>query len=233
MSKEKIQNLKERYHKLQNRVENERDEINIAKGKLAEITQQIDTEVENRDQLQEQNMLYEKSTLFLSTFLEKEQNLIEDSFSKIGSSALHKVFGEDKELLFTFDKAKKKNPSVNIEIRQPWDDGEELVTDLLEAEGGAMIDIIAVGLRLAMIKLVSPEQKGPIFFDEICRYIAKNESIRSMGEFLYEVAHKMDKQLIVISHTPELFQYADKLITFEAGNKKSVVIKEQYPNAEA
>jgi len=222
-----IELLREQYKEIHSKVENERDRVNIAIGKKETIEKQIQQEINDRDDMQKNQTLYQKTGLFCSAMLGHAQKSLEDTFSNIGSAALNKIFGDDKKLKFSFDKNKKKNPSVNIEISQYWDKDDDLITDIMEAEGGAMIDIVALGLRLAMIKMISPEQKGPIFLDEICRYIAKNESIRATGEFLREVAEKLDKQLIIITHTPELFNYADKLFTFDIASKKTITIKEQ------
>lgn len=227
MFNQEIEQIKKEYLENHSSIEKEKQRINLAKGQIEEINRQINYEIEQREIVSARQMLYQKTVMFCSAMLENAQQSLEDTFSNIGSSALTKIFGEDKKLKFTFDKAKKKNPSINIEISQPWEDNEELVTDIMEAEGGAMIDIVSLGLRLAMIKLISPEQKGPIFLDEICRYISKNESIRATGEFLREIAEKLDKQLIIITHTPELFNYANKLFIFDIGPKKTINIKEQ------
>lgn len=219
--------LKKQHTIIDNNVKKQKDRINLSKGQIEEIKKQIEGETTQRDDAQEKQTLYQKTSIFCSSLLEKSQNSVGSTFDNIGSATVSKIFGDDKKLKFSFDKSQKKNPSVNIEISQPWENGEELTTDIIDAEGGAMTDIVALGLRLAMIKLITPEQKGPIFLDEICRYISKNNTIRATGEFLREIASRLDKQLIIITHSAELFPYADKLFTFEIGSNKTVIIEEQ------
>lgn len=225
-----IEEIKNKYDKISNNLNKHKNNLNILKGKIEEINRQINKEINDRDKAQDDQLLYQKTSIFCTSLLDKTNTSIEEMFSNIGSAALTKIFGDDKKLKFSFDQKKKKNPSINIQVSQPWDNGEELITNIVDAEGGAMIDIVALGLRLAMIKLITPEQKGPIFLDEICRYISKNESVKSTGEFLKEISSILDKQLIIITHTPELMQYADKLFILEIGPNKSVIIKEQIQN---
>ncbi len=222
-----VESIQQQYQDIHSKIEDKRKKINIAIGKKNAIENQINKEIFSKEEQQQKQILYQKTALFCSAMLEHTQKSLEDTFSNIGSAALNKIFGDDKKLKFSFDKNKKKNPSVNIEISQHWDKDDDLITNIMEAEGGAMIDIVALGLRLAMIKLISPEQKGPIFLDEICRYISKNDSIRATGEFLREISDKLNKQLIIITHTPELFNYADKLFTFDIAAKKTITIREQ------
>ncbi len=221
--------IKQKYNDLSNKIKTEKEKIGIEKGKLDQIKKQIEDEKKHLEEVQEKQELYQETAIFLTSLLEKNQKSLEDVFSKIGSSSIHKIFGEDKNLLFLFDKAKKKNPSVNIKVSQPFDEtpGEELITDIMDAEGGAMVDIVSLSLRLAMIELVNPKQTGPIFLDETFKYVAKNESIRSAGDFLRETSDKMNKQMIIITHSPEILPYADKLFILEQGPKKTVIVKEQ------
>lgn len=227
-----INQIKLEYSQLCKRINAEKDRINVAKGQIEEIKQQINYEIEEKEKAKNDKALYEKTALFCSAFTEKSQDSISEIFNNIGTSGL-RIFGASKELEFSFDKGNKKNPSVNIEVKQPWGSDEELVTDIIDAEGGAMVDIVALTLRLAMIKLITPEQKGPIFLDEICRYIAKDESIRSTGVFLREVAKELDKQLIIITHSNELLDYADKIFVFEQNNCKTILAKEKINNEKA
>lgn len=223
----KIDQLKNQYLNLNKRIEVEKDRINLAKGQIEEINDQLMEEIHYRDEFQSKQVLYQKTAIFCSSMLENAQSSLEKTFSDIGSAALAKIFGDDKKLQFTFDKKKKQNPAVKITVSQSWDDNDNLVTNVMDAEGGAMMDIVSLGLRLAMIKLISPEQKGPIFLDEICRYIAKNESIKSTGEFIKEVSKKLNKQIILITHTKELFDYADKLFVLDMAQKQTIIVKEQ------
>jgi len=225
MSKE-VDKLKSEYKLLHKNIENERDRINIAKGQIEEIQKQIDSENEQKNNAKNNKLLYEKTALFCTSFTEKSQDSVSEIFDNIGTSGV-RVFGGDRKLQFSFDKSKKKTPSVNIEVSQPWTNGETLVTDIMDAEGGAMVDVVALTLRLAMIKLISPEQIGPIFLDEVCRYIAKDESIRATGDFLREVSQELDRQFIIITHTNELLDYADKIFVFELGPYKTLIVKAQ------
>lgn len=224
---EKLCQLKKQYGDIHKKIKNEKDRINLVKGQIDAINKQISDETLKRDELQSKQILYQKTSIFCSSMLIHAQNSLEKTFSGIGSAALSKIFGENKTLQFSFDKNSEKNPSIQITISQPWDNNDTLVTDIMDAEGGAMMDIVSVGLRLAMIKLISPEQKGPIFLDEICRYIAKNETIKATGEFIREVSQKLDKQLIIITHTKELFDYADKLFVLDLSNKETITVTEQ------
>jgi len=93
--------------------------------------------------------------------------------------------------------------------------------------------VVALALRFAMIHLYAPPQEGPIFLDESSRYMAKDESVRSLGEFLKEMSARTGRQVVLISHDAEIFQYADKVFMFESGPNKSVIVKELEAHEEA
>jgi DNA repair exonuclease SbcCD ATPase subunit len=63
--------------------------------------------------------------------------------------------------------------------------------------------------------------------------MAKDESVRSLGEFLKEMSARTGRQVVLISHDAEIFQYADKVFMFESGPNKSVVVKELEAHEEA
>lgn len=227
MFEQEILNLQKKQNYINAKVVDFDKNVNIYKGKVEEIERQTEQEVKNRQEEQDKQVLYQKTAIFCSKLLEKMQEVLEEIFGNMGTAALSKIFGEDKKLKFTFDKNKQKNPSVDIVVSQPWDENEDLETSIANAEGGAMKDIVALGLRLAMMKMITPEPEGPIFLDEICRYIAANEGVKAAGEFIREFANKLDKQMIIITHKPELLDYADKVFTVEIAPKKTVRIKER------
>jgi hypothetical protein len=223
---EDIRLFKTQFSSMNKKIEIETARVNLAKGQLSEVNKQLHNEITAKEQAVADKALFEEAALTCGVFLDKSQVHIEDMFSNIGTAALTKVFGENLKLQFSFDKGKKKNPSINISVVQPYIDGEEIETDIVDGEGGAMEDLVAVSLRISMLHLYTPLQEGPLFLDESSRYMAKDETVRSLGEFLKEISEKTGRQIILISHDAEIFQYADKVFTFEAGPNKGVIVKE-------
>jgi DNA repair exonuclease SbcCD ATPase subunit len=217
--------IRERISALRGTCESRRRSLDQDKGRREEILTTIEEERAEIVRHESNRELFAKANAFLSSILEDTQKSIEGVFGEIGSSALGKIFGEEKSLRFSFD-TKGKGLKVNVRVMQPWEEGEDkvLATSLDDGEGGGIVDVIAFALRVAMLELVKPRQEGPIMLDETFKYIAADGRLNLAGEFLREVSKQIDRQVILITHQSQLLPYADRVFQFELGPKKKVSI---------
>ena len=215
--------IQEKIKSLKNNIGEKEHFINITNGKIIEIKEQLKDEINNKEIDLEQQKLFEQTNLFLSQILSNVQSTYEDTFGNIGSSMLSKIFGENKVLRFKFNDKQEKNPSVSIMISQPFGD-EDILTDIEYAEGGGIKDVVALALRLGMIEIYTPKQDGMLVLDEPFRYMAKNESLLAAGDFLKSFSDETQRQILLVTHRPELQVYADRVFNLELDKDKRVVV---------
>jgi DNA repair ATPase RecN len=87
-----------------------------------------------------------------------------------------------------------------------------------------MLDVISVGLRAGMLELYTPRQDGPLLLDEVDKYIADDEMVQAMGEFLRQYSHGSGRQVIIITHKAGLMAYGDKNFDFRPGPGLTCVV---------
>ena len=195
-----------------------RRRLDVASGRREELARSREALLLSRDEAAASRDLYRQTSVFLGVIMDETQRRMEAVFSEIGTAALEKIFGDGCCLDVKFKKT-GTGTSVLIRVKQPIsvaDDGEVkyLETDILDGDGGAVVDIIAFTLRVAMLELYSPKQEGPIMLDETFRFLANDERMQLAGEFLREVMEKTERQLILITHERTLLPYADRVIHF-------------------
>lgn len=94
-------------------------------------------------------------------------------------------------------------------------DGELL--DPMESNGGGVADIISFALRLATWSISRTE--NVLVFDEPFKFLSKNLKPFA-GQILSELSHKLDLQIIMVTHDSEMVEIADR--KFEVRMKNGV-----------
>jgi DNA repair exonuclease SbcCD ATPase subunit len=82
--------------------------------------------------------------------------------------------------------------------------------DPLDGCGGGIADIVSMTLRIAILQMYEPLIEGPALFDENGKFISRDH-IRGFVEFLHTIQEKTNRQIIFVTHTPELASGADRV----------------------
>lgn len=81
----------------------------------------------------------------------------------------------------------------------------------MDSNGGTIVDIIALAMRVTMWKLASPQTRNTIILDEPMRCVSRDK-IPRCGQMLKTLADKLNVQFIVITHFSEFEEVADNVI---------------------
>lgn len=96
----------------------------------------------------------------------------------------------------------------------------------LHEGGGALIDVISFGLRMAVLSIRMHDShlpiEGVLFLDEPFKFLDK-EKRNLIAKLLKELCEKIGLQIFLITHENEIAETADKLFTVEKKGKVSVV----------
>jgi len=89
-----------------------------------------------------------------------------------------------------------------------------------------VIDIISLAIRIAMLECSNLEIKGPIILDEPAKHVS-DDYITHVAEFLKQVTHMFQRQVIMVTHNRHLSEMADRWYRVEMKDGISVVTGEE------
>lgn len=89
----------------------------------------------------------------------------------------------------------------------------------MEASGGGPVDVASFALRVGGWSLAKPRSRPTLILDEPFKWVSR-QKMELAGQMLKEVSSKLGLQIIMISHIPELIEFADKI--FQVKIKKGV-----------
>lgn len=99
--------------------------------------------------------------------------------------------------------------------------GEDLVTPVLDARGGGVVDVASLALRVLVAAASSPE-RAPILLDEPGKHLSEGYS-RALGELLQAVARETGRQVVAVTHDPRVAEVADAVyrVEMETGGSRT------------
>lgn len=79
-----------------------------------------------------------------------------------------------------------------------------------EQLGGGALDVISFAFRVVLWSLQSPRTRPTFVMDEPLRFLGEGVLLDRAGTMLREISHKLDFQIIIITHAPQLTSIADR-----------------------
>ncbi len=191
-----------------------RNYLEQQKGRKAQIVQGIEqTEQDIADKKRELRR-YEQAKEIIRTVGMKTQQQLQYHISGTTSLALEAVFDDPYELIVEFVQRRNKTECDLLFSR-----GDDRV-DPLSASGGGAVDIAAFALRVASWSMQKPRSRAVLILDEPFRFLSAN-LLPKASLMLKEISKKLNLQIIMVTHSEELIEDADKVFGV-AINKKGI-----------
>ena len=143
----------------------------------------------------------------------KTQQQLQYHISDITSLALEAVFDNPYQLKVEFIQRRNKTECDLKFVRG------DLEIDPIEASGVGAIDVASFALRIASWSMLRPKTRNTIILDEPFKHLSLNLRNRA-SSMIKEISDKMGIQFIIVSHDPELADFADRI--FEVGISKGI-----------
>lgn len=99
--------------------------------------------------------------------------------------------------------------------------GEQIATKPQDARGGGVVDVISLGLRIAMLQTYRPPLAGPLLADEPAKHVSE-DLIQSVAHLLKMVSDKFGRQIIMVTHSPHLAETAETAYSMVLDGDRSV-----------
>jgi DNA repair exonuclease SbcCD ATPase subunit len=148
----------------------------------------------------------EKARAVVQEAAQLTQQQLEYHISEIVSLALSSVFPDPYELKLEFV-VRRGRTEADIWFTK---DGEKIKP--LDAAGGGAVDVAAFARRAALWSLRRPRTRNVLLLDEPFRFLSRDLQEKA-SYMLKEISDKLSLQIIMVSHSPDLIEAADKVFT--------------------
>jgi len=155
----------------------------------------------------------QKARAIIQTVAEQTQKQIEYHISNLVSLALASVFPDPYEFKIQFVQRRNRTEADLIFIK---DDNEGTPIDV---SGGGPLDVASFALR-ASVWSINPT-RNVLILDEPFGFVSRDLQYKC-SEMVKMISEKLNIQIIMVSHIPELIDKADRVFTVT--NEKGVSI---------
>lgn len=183
------------------------------KGKkqhLEELVQETEQQIqENQTHLQD----LERAREIVKTVGLKTQQQLQFHIADIASLALESIFPNPYTLVLDFVERRNKT-ECDIWFER---DGQRIKP--LHAAGGGTVDVASFALRIACWSMGASKTSNTIILDEPMKWVSA-EYQEAASEMIKQISKKLGIQFIIVTHSPVLASYADKI--FKVTNRKGI-----------
>ena len=186
---------------------------NQALGKKDNIESSLQTLTKSLRKHKEELVSHEKARIIIDTVGINTQKQLQYHISDITSLALEAVFPDPYKLIAEFVQRRNKT-ECDLYFER---DGDRI--EPLDSSGYGAVDIAAFALRVASWSMLNPKTRPTIILDEPMRYLSIGYHNKA-GEMIKEISKRLGLQFIIITHSQELAETADK--TFRTQIKRGI-----------
>jgi len=195
---------------------NYRDKLNQAVGKLDGLKVQLEGKIEKLGgcKITMESVLEAQSVIQLVA--QKTQEKLKFHIESIVTMALEAVFEEPYRFEVDFEIKGGRTVAECWFVRN----GEKV--NPMDATGGGAVDIASMALRVVFWSLLYQTKKiRPLLvLDEPFRFVSRDLQTKA-GEMVKEIASRLGIQFIVVTHTKDLIDVADRVYEVKLKDGKS------------
>ncbi len=154
----------------------------------------------------EQSTVFEQVIVLLQQTAEHARAQAKAQIEMLVTNTLRSVFGEDYR--FQIDLVEKAGrPEAEFYVFSRYG-GEELQSRPQESRGGGVVDVVSLGLRIAMLETYRPRLEGPLILDEPAKHVS-DDFIAPTAQFLQMISQYFRRQVVMVTHNPHLAETAE------------------------
>jgi DNA repair exonuclease SbcCD ATPase subunit len=166
-------------------------------------------------------ILCEKVSLLVQKLTELSRKETLEKIATIVTKALQDV--KDPTLEFKINYKMERNQSIaEFAI---LDNKLKTELDIFDSCGGTIADLVEFALKISLLLKWQPQLSKILILDESFKFVSIQDRYK-LGKFIQELSNKLGIQIILISHSQELIEFADKVYRVEHDGTQSLVIPE-------
>jgi DNA repair ATPase RecN len=188
-------------------------EFERRRGSLRLLIAQNSALKEHLENYSKEEKYIERAQELIKQAAKNTQEELEYHISELVSLAMKTVFDDPYEMKVKFEtKADRTEARVVFEK-----DGNEISP--MDASGGGVVDVASFALRVSLWSLKSPRSCNTLILDEPFKMLSR-DLLPKAGEVLKELSRRLGIQFIVVTHSQDLIDNADKV--FEVEKKSGI-----------
>lgn len=171
-------------------------------------------------EIKEQSQVFEQVAFLLQQTAEHARIQAREQIETLVTSTLRSVFGP--EYAFKIELVEKAGrPEAEFYVVSTYG-GELLQTRPEDSRGGGIVDVVSLGLRIAMLETYRPHMEGALILDEPAKHVS-DEFIQPVSQFLKTVSGVFGRQVIMVTHIAHLAETAEVAYQVVLQDERSVV----------
>ena len=187
------------------------DKNTFIKDSLEEKKEEIQKDIDNINE--ETETLLELKDFLMSVSANYRDQLC-NLFTSLVTEALTSIF--EKDIRFNIKLYSYRNePAIDVSVIE-----DNLEVDPQKSCGGGLNDIISFVIKIIFIYL--KKSSKIIILDEPLKFLSR-DYIELSSNFIHEISKRMNIQIILVSHKPDLEISCDKLINIEKSENRSII----------
>jgi DNA repair exonuclease SbcCD ATPase subunit len=191
-----------------NEVKNLRQKLERLKGKKESFVSSLQNAKIRARKFRREIEATEKAQAALQMIAQETQKQIEFRISELGSFAMAAIFPDPYEIEFDFQVKRGKAVADMFFTR------DEHRRDPKSTGGGAA-DLGSLALRFSSHALHRPRLRPLMIMDEPLKWLKGSELPRMGAALISEFSQRMNIQIIMITHDPDLIDSADRIFEVE------------------
>lgn len=170
----------------------------------------------------EHSEVFERVIILLQQTSEHARQQAKEQIERLVSNTLQSVFGS--EYGFKIELTEKAGrPEAEFYVVSNFA-GEKLETRPQDSRGGGVVDIVSLGLRIAMLETYRPRLDGPLILDEPAKHVSE-DFIQPTAHFLKVISDFFGRQVIMVTHNAHLAETAEVAYTVTLKDDRSQVTR--------
>lgn len=183
-----------------------RKELERKKGRKEQLHHDLE-QVEGQVKVLGKHSIYcEEAQIVIQDVAQQTQAQLEYHVSELVTLAMSAVFEDPYELKVEFVLRRNRTECDIWFVR----DGN-FINPML-ASGGGAVDVAAFALRVALWSLARPKTNNILILDEPMRFLSKTLQPQASA-VIKEISERLGIQIIYVTHSEDLVEAADKVIT--------------------
>jgi DNA repair exonuclease SbcCD ATPase subunit len=158
------------------------------------------------DEFREHEQVFEQVIVLLQQTSEHARKQAREQIEMLVTNTLRSVFGPDYafKILLT---EKAGRPEAEFYVVSNYA-GEQLETRPQDSRGGGVVDVVSLGLRIAMLETYRPRLEGALILDEPAKHVS-DDFIQPTAQFLKTISDFFGRQVIMVTHDDHLAETAE------------------------
>lgn len=207
---------------LKNRLGRARVALGERKGQLKRLQQERDGCANQLAEYRELGTVFEQVTVLLQQTSEHARKQAREQIEMLVTNTLKQVFGG--EYAFHVELTERAGrPEAEFYVTSTYG-GEKLETRPQDSRGGGVVDVVSLGLRIAMLETHRPKLEGALILDEPAKHVS-DDYIPHVATLLKSISAFFDRQVIMVTHIDHLSESADVVYSVVLKNNVSEVTR--------